>query len=360
MRLRRLTLQNFRNIGFADLALDGRQHFLAGRNGAGKTNLLEAAGFVTALRSFRAVENKLLIARGQTDAAIACELEHERFGESRIVIKLRPNGKEVTCDGETMTKLTEFIGRFPTVVFSSQDQQLIRGAPAGRRRWLDLTLAAMDPSYLRALQKYQHALVARNALVKSGAWTDELDAFERLLAANAAELVAKRNEGVTTLSGYVMTAYARISAEAEPSALTYEPNQQITEAKDWVTLFEGNRDRDFAMKTTTCGPHRDDLDFRLSGVSADDFGSEGQQRSLVLAARLAQATYFEKRSGVQPVILADDVLGELDQERRRRFWEALAPTQQVIATGTSLPDAALGTWQIFSVQQGKIVPEGSR
>ena len=135
MRVLRITLQHFRNIPFAQLAFAGRQQFFVGANGQGKTNLLEAAGFVSALRSFRAADTRMLIAHGQTEAAVACEFEHETFAVTKLVIKLRAGGKEVWCDGEKMNRLGDYLGRFPTVVFSSQDQQLVRGAPALRRRW---------------------------------------------------------------------------------------------------------------------------------------------------------------------------------------------------------------------------------
>ena len=134
MRLRKLTVQNWRNVTLAKLAFEGRQHFLVGANGQGKTSLLEAAGFLTALRSFRTVEARLVIAHGQAGAAVACELEHERLGDTTVTIKLGADGKEVWCDQERIIRLTDYVGRFPTVVFSSQDQLLVRGAPGARRR----------------------------------------------------------------------------------------------------------------------------------------------------------------------------------------------------------------------------------
>src|SRR4051812_42295132 len=211
MRLRRISLQHFRNIPFAELELSGRQQFFVGPNGQGKTNLLEAIGFMTALRSFRTADSKLLIAHGQAEAGLAFELEHLRFGESKLLMKLRPGGKDVTCDGEKVSRLADYLGRFPTVVFSSQDQLLVRGTPAVRRRWLDLTLATMDAAYLRAVQSYHRALTERNSLLKRAAPHDQLASFEKPLAAAASELVEKRAVGVKVLSEYVAAAYARIS-----------------------------------------------------------------------------------------------------------------------------------------------------
>src|SRR4051812_20689206 len=117
MRLRKLTLRHFRNVGFATLEFSGRRQFLVGANGQGKTNLIEAAGFLTALRSFRATDNKLLVGHGETTAAIVCEVEHERLGDTRVTIKLRHDGKELWCDQARVTRLADHLGKFPTVVF---------------------------------------------------------------------------------------------------------------------------------------------------------------------------------------------------------------------------------------------------
>lgn len=353
MRLRQLTLQHFRNISLAKLALHGRQSFLLGANGQGKTNLLEAAGFITALRSFRTTDAKLLIAREKREAGLACEIEHEHLGDTQLTIKLKPEGRELWCDGERVMKLADHLGRFPTVVFSSQDIQLVRGAPALRRRWLDLTLAAMDAEYLRTLQTYHRALAERNSLLKRGSSDGELSAFEQALAPAAADLVTLRRAGLRELDERMRETYTRIATEPEPAGLRYTPSFDGTTAAVWLERWVQGRARDKQLRMTMSGPHRDDFEFLVRKLPAADFASEGQQRSLVLALRLAQAAWFQARSGVRPVLLADDVLGELDPARRSRFWTALDPESQIIATGTTEPEADLGQWQIFSVVAGK-------
>ena len=353
MRLRKLTLRHFRNVGFAALEFSGRQHFLVGANGQGKTNLLEAAGFLTPVRSFRTAENKLLVGHGQHSAALAYIIDHEKQSETHVTIKLRHEGKELWCDQARVTKLAEYLGRFPTVVFSSQDMQLVRGSPANRRRWLDLTLAAMDASYLRALQTYTRALAERNALLKSGRGTGaEFDAFEQTLAPAAADLIRLRREGLVALDKSLKAAYAQISDDAEPAAMAYDPNFAEPSAESFLARLEAGRARDQQFRSTLAGPHRDDFHFYVKHTAAKDFASEGQQRSLVLALRLAQAVWFGAKSGVRPVLLADDVLGELDPRRRARFWSAIDPESQVVATGTHLPDAEMGAWQVFEVSDG--------
>jgi DNA replication and repair protein RecF len=362
MRLRRITLQHFRNIAFADLEFSGRQQFLVGGNGQGKTALLEAAGYITALRSFRASDSRVLIAHGQAEAAVACRLEHEHFGETSVTARLRADGKDVQVDGERVQRLADYLGKFPTVVFSSQDQQLVRGAPAGRRRWLDLTLAATDASYLAALQTYARALAERNGLLKRGpgaSTSDQLSAFEQVLAPAAAKLIELRTGGLHVLAGVLTQAYAEISAAAEPASFHYAPDFAEPTPAAILAMLEKNRTRDAQFRTTLTGPHRDDFAFVLNGYAAKDAASEGQQRSLVLALRLAQARWFQEKRGVKPVLLADDVLGELDPARRRRFWAAIDPELQVIATGTSPPESDLGAWQVFDVASGGFSPAKS-
>jgi DNA replication and repair protein RecF len=353
MRLRRLSLHHFRNVGFATLELAGRRQFIVGANGQGKTSLLEAAGFLTALRSFRTTDNALLIQHGQTAAALAYVIEHEREQETQVTIKLGPAGKELWTDETRVTRLAEHLGRFPTVVFSSQDILLVRGAPANRRRWLDLTLAAMDAAYLRALQTYTRALAGRNALLRSGRGSPaELAAFEQLLAPAAVELIAGRQAGVAALGRALKAAYATLSGSGETAELTYEPQSAGTDAAAFRARLEAGRARDAQFRTTLSGPHRDDLGFTVKGTAARDFASEGQQRSLVLALRAAQAAWYRERSGIRPVVLADDVLGELDPGRRERFWAVIDPEAQVLATGTRVPDGETGAWQVFVASEG--------
>ena len=359
MLIRRLTLRHFRNVPLAALAFSGRRQFFAGANGQGKSNLLEAAGCLTALRSFRTADSKVLVMHDQEEAGIACEVEREGSGRERVTIKIRRDGKELWYDDTRVARLADHVGRFPTVVFSSQDLQLIRGAPALRRRWLDLTISAMDREYLAALQAYSRALSERNALLRRPVpgVAAQLSAFERAMAPEGARIVRLRTRWVAELAGETHAAYGRLSGGAEPATLEYASALEGLGEEGLLSLLEAGRERDMRMGATLNGPHRDELRFLVGGTDARDFASEGQQRSVTLALRLAQAAWFRARSGVTPVLLADDVLGELDAGRRERFWAALDPQAQVIATGTQPPDRSLGDWQLFSVAGGEFSPE---
>jgi DNA replication and repair protein RecF len=356
VRFSKVTLQGFRNLPLVDVGLVGRRTFLLGANAQGKTNFLEALGYVTALRSFRGAETRALLGLGQPQAGLAFTVEHETFGESRLTITLTPQDRVVEWEHGKVTRLADFIGKFPTVVFSSQDNQFLRGSPSLRRRWLDLTLAAMDPGYLTALQRYTRAVAERNMLLKQGGRdAGALEAFEHELAAHAATLVARRTAGLSELGELFRTAHARLVPEGEQAGLVYAPDTAVGAPAEFAALLAKSRPRDTLLKSTEHGPHRDDLELVLNGRPAKQFASEGQQRCLVIALRLAQSAYFRGKSGVTPVLLCDDVLGELDPVRRDRFWSSLEGEPQVVATGTSLPGSP-EAWQILRVTNGNIAP----
>ena len=356
MRFAAVTLQNFRNLPLVQTKLEGRRTFLVGANGQGKTNFLEALGYVTALRSFRGAEPRSLVALGQAQAGLGFVVEHERFGESRLTLTLGAEGRTIEWEHGKVTRLADLIGKFPTVVFSSQDSQLLRGTPSLRRRWLDLTLAAMDVDYLTALQSYTRAVAERNILLKQGARdAAQLEAFENEAAGHAVKVVAARQAGVAELSGYFSQAHARLVPEArtETAALIYAPDTAAATREDFAAVLARARPRDALLKSTERGPHRDDVEFLLSGRPARMYASEGQQRCLVIALRLAQAAYFRAKGDVEPVLLCDDVLGELDPSRRMRFWASLDGEPQVIATGTIPPEGDY-KWQVLQVAGGAI------
>ncbi len=355
VRFQKITLQGFRNLPLVSADLAGKRTFLCGANAQGKTNFLEAVGYVTALRSFRGAESRTLIGLGQPQAGLAFVVEHERLGESRITVTLTPQGRDVRWEQGRVTRLADFIGKFPTVILSSQDNQFLRGTPAVRRRWLDLTLAAMDTAYLSALQSYTRAMAERNMLLKQGGRdAGALEAFEHELSVHALILVAKRTAGMFELSELFRTAHARLVPEGEQTGLVYAPDSAVVAREEFAAALAAARPRDTLLKSTERGPHRDDCELLLNDRPARQFASEGQQRCLVIALRLAQAAYFKAQGGVTPVLLCDDVLGELDPERRAKFWASLDGEPQIIATGTSMPQMDGAVWQVFEVVNGEI------
>lgn len=352
MRLLQVNAENFRNIEFAAVPLNAASVFLLGPNGQGKSNLLEATGLVTAVRSFRTTETRPLIRQNQSQARIFFRLEHEQRGETEIMLTLASGSKQIEVDGEKVNRLADFIGLFPTVALSAEDIQLLRGSPTLRRRALDLTLAATDLGYYTALARYHRALRDRNKLLKDEAPAASRRPFERLLADEAVKLIAARHAGVERLSASLVECYEELCGVDEAPALQYKVDSNAEDAAAFLKQMEQNTRRDEAIGSTQRGPHRDDLAFRLKGRAAREFASDGQQRGLVVAFRLAQLRYFAAQSGVAPVVLADDVLGELDPDRRAGFWRAVGPDLQVIATGTEPPHGDAREWRIIQVSEG--------
>jgi DNA replication and repair protein RecF len=355
MMLRRLSLQTFRNLPLGCLDFDSKQTFFVGANGQGKTNLLEAVGLLGALRSFRGAEPRDLIARGATEARVCCVLEHERDGVVEVEILVRPQRREVSINGAKCERLAEFLGRFPVVALSSYDLQLLRGAPQLRRRAVDLAIASLDEKYFNALRRYHEALDSRNALLRGprAPAAEELSAFEAQMAPSAAALVSARAKVTAELAAHFVAAYDQLTGGVvESPGWTYAPDLPAMTADVWCTSWADSRPRDLAMKTTMRGPHRDDFAFQLAGQEAKALGSEGQQRGLVVSWRLAQAAWQRARTGIAPIVLADDVLGELDPSRRAGFWRAAANAAQVLATGTTLPAGEAEEWAVWNVNAG--------
>ncbi len=359
MLLRRLHLQNFRNIALARLELAGPRQFFLGPNGQGKTNFLEAAGLLGALRSFRGARPGELVRHGETEARLWCELEHERDGVLEVEIALKPARREVFIQGAPCARLADFLGRFPVVALSSQDLQLLRGLPQLRRRAMDLLLSSQDETYLNALQRYHEALEGRTALLRrthppSAA---ELSAFEAAMATEAVTVCRLRAAATQALSAHLRTAYAKLAgAVVEAPDFTYLPETDATTPEAWRAVWEDGRTKDLALHSTRHGPHRDNFSFELDAFGARAFASEGQQRGLVVAWRLAQAAWLRERTGIAPLLLADDVLGELDPARRAGFWRAAADTAQVLATGTLPPLSEGAPWKIWQVSAGNFTP----
>lgn len=387
MKLTRLRVSNFRNIAFADLQFvpalqskedfspvasageffrhedsqqavkSGARIFFFGENGQGKTNLLEATSLLTALRSFRTRDSRLLVRHAEKLAQVSVDLEHEIEGATKILLGISITGKKNVeiGTGTLLKKMSEFVGRFPVVVFSSEDIALVRGSPTLRRRWLDVSFSAVDANYLSHLQRYYRALEARNKLLKAPDCVPaQCEAFEAVMAESGDFLARARERDLAEVAGTFAEIAQRILKTAELPQLIYLPSGQSKGVPAWRQFFADARRTDLLFHATQKGPHRDDFQFRLGGKNAADFASEGQQRGLSLALGLAQLSFFRTRTKIAPVVLADDVLGELDPIRRENFWNEVGDDLQVIATGTVLP-ADASAWQVFHVRAGTFI-----
>jgi DNA replication and repair protein RecF len=280
------------------------------------------------------------------------EIEHDVEGRTELEVHAGKSGRRVLLDGERVSRMGDFIGRFPVVPLSSGDLMLLRGSPAERRRFVDLTLSAIDPEYYHALRNYHRGVVERNRLLKQGGSAAELSAFEAEIAPYAVAVSSRRSVGMQRLREVLVAVYANIAESEEGPELEFKVNSVCEDVESVSRMLHASRQRDEMMGSTQKGPHRDDFNLSLSIGGAKEYASDGQQRGLCVALRIAQARIFQERLGVAPVLLADDVLGELDPHRKAGFWRACPPELQIIATGTELPEAS-AEWAIWSVAQGQ-------
>ncbi len=353
MEFRHLRLQNFRNFDFLNLELQGTRHFLFGANAQGKSNCLEALSLVTAMRSFRVREWKPLARSGFSEWQLRCDIRSRKTGEHCLELHVNGSRKQIFLDGDLLPRLGQLLGRFPVVVLGSEDLQLLRGSPGERRRWLDLTFSLIDPCYFEALLAYGNGLAQRNRLLKNGASDREIESFEQAMSAPAALLVKTRTQRTAELRTMAEDVYARLVDGREQPSLTYRPDSALDDPAAILQKWRDTRKGDRALGSTRAGPHRDDLRIQVDNRAAREYGSDGQQRALVMALRFAQSQLWESVLNEVPVLLVDDVLGELDPQRREAFWSLCREDRQVIATGTEQPPQ-YEHWQIHKVDNGII------
>ncbi len=311
MHLAQLRLRDFRNYARLDASFDPGFHVVLGNNAQGKTNLLEAIYLLATLRSFRGVGSAMLVRHGRNSYFIGAHAVSTGTNEIRMFWSAAK--RQLTLNGTPVRRLTDYLGVLRVVVFCTEDLNLVRGPGSRRRRFLDLLLTQTQPTYLPLLQRYMQALRSRNALLKARE-PDEaaIESFTRELLSLGNQLIQARRELVPRLSALTRLSYRRIAHDAEELRLDYEPSVK----EDFAAELTRQRARERVYRTTLVGPHRDELRLLLDERSAAQFGSEGQKRSLVVALKMAQAEYLTGLHGVPPILLIDDVMGELDASRR--------------------------------------------
>jgi DNA replication and repair protein RecF len=361
MHLAHLRLRDFRNYARVDVDFAPGFHLLLGGNAQGKTNVLEAIYLIATLRSFRGVGGAQMIRHGQKGYFVGGKVVGQGEHETRMYWSA--SERSLSLDARPVRKLTDYLGTLRTVVFCTEDMQLVKGAARARRRFLDLLLSQTYPGYLPLLQRYTQALRSRNALLKQPRPDPvALESFSRELVTNGEEITRLRRELVPKFSPLARLAYRRISSEAEELRLEYLPSVK----QDFGVELAQSRQREANYRSTLIGPHRDDLQLLLNDRSAAQFGSEGQKRTLAITLKLAQAEYLTGLHGSPPVLLIDDIMGELDARRRAAFLPLLQRAQQshgqVFMTATEEnwteeSDRPLQRWQ---VKDGKLLREGER
>jgi DNA replication and repair protein RecF len=380
--VRHLRLHNFRNYADAQVELAPGLNLFIGHNAQGKSNLLEAMVTLLLVRSPRATSAADLLRWGTQDAAVDALVTRATTTETlglRLHREPAAPGDEAraagpprvtrvsTTDGRAIAA-REMIGRCPLVVFWPDDLQLLKAGPDARRRLVDTLLSQVEPEAADALVRYRRVLEQRNRLLRDcrgGQAPPHLAAFDEALVRHGARVQAARTRVVTALSPIAGAAMTRLTAGGDHLELRHRPdssNPGDAEEAIAASLHEA-LGRSLALDVhrglTLAGPHRDDVDFLLNGRPARLAASQGQLRSAVLATKMAEVRWLERRSGQVPVVLLDDVLSELDPVRGAHLVEALAgadPAPQTIMTAAHLPDLGGHGAARYAVENATITP----
>lgn len=341
MILRDLQLRNFRCFESFAVELGTGFNFFVGPNGRGKTTILEAACVLLRLQSQRASSLAPTIRVGQRSFLLSGHAESHL-----LQFYYSPLRRKVAFDGLEQRDLAEYLRLVRVVSFANHDLDLIRGTAEIRRRYLDFVAAQVDPRYRPALRAYDRALRSRNALLKSGfPRMRELNAYTDPLVKAGNLLRAMRASIVRLLAPSAAASHHAISGEQETFALEYAPGNK----EDFAAHLAESRPDEERLRVTTVGPHRDDLHLRVQDMPAARFASEGQQRTIALALKLAQAHLLAAESGTNPLLLIDDIFGELDARRRNALLAYLPDNSQKLVTATALD------WREKSDLQGPLL-----
>lgn len=311
MHLAHLRLRDFRNYARFDVDFSPGFHVLLGDNAQGKTNILESIYLMATLRSFRGVGSAQMVRYGQKGYFVGGRV----VGQTDHVIKMywSPKERKLSLDELPVRRLAEYFGVLRVVVFCTEDLQLVKGTGRVRRRFLDLLLSQTHPNYLSVLQRYARTLRSRNAILKQRVVDDAiLESFTKELSKLGEEMIRLRKELIPSLTPLAQSAYRRISNDAEELLIQYRPSIE----GDMEVELSKVRARERVYRSTLLGPHRDEVILTLNEKLASEFGSEGQKRSLAIALKIAQAEYLTGLTGTPPILLIDDVMGELDVKRR--------------------------------------------
>ena len=324
MTVNSVKIKNFRNIADLSFTADNGVNVIYGENAQGKTNILESIWLFTGCKSFRGAKDNELIKFGENFSKINLEFS-DNLREKKSEIIIADKKKNASLNGVSLRSTAELIGSFYAVIFSPVHLSLIKDGPSARRKFLDTALCQLKPSYAEHLAGYKRALVQRNALLKdlhlNSELYDMLDTWDDQLARYSACVIKERIQYIDLLSDYSKNIYSGISENKEEFSVFYSKNISKDYSVKDIYLSEienlkNSRKEDIFSKTTTVGPHRDDLEILINNVSARSFGSQGQQRSCALALKLGESEIIKKVTGETPVALLDDVMSELDEKRQ--------------------------------------------
>ena len=352
MIVSKLTLRNFRNYGWVELEFAPGLNIIVGDNAQGKTNIVESIHFLSLARSFRNGENADLIMKSRQFATIEATVEQSAT-KKEIRAVLTPSAKKITCNGKQVKRISELSGLINVIVFEPKDALMFNDSPLVRRNFLDINLSKKSPLYLEALMRYEKLLRERNAILKNDNVDQiQLDVVTKQIIEVSETIVKYRSAYVNEINNVLSKIVTAIKGEKEEARLVYSPFVKNDSKFKETALhaYERMRDSDIKRKATQIGIHREDISMILNGEDVATHGSQGENRIVVIALKLAPYFLIEDKD-LRPIVVLDDVMSELDKEHKERLIAFLRKFEQVFITSTT---ANIKNASIYEVKEHKV------
>lgn len=346
-----LQLAHFRNYDFLDISFDKNTNILYGNNAQGKTNILEALYLCVTTKSHRGGKDKEMIQFGKEEAHIKVIIEKKGIPRKIDIHLKNQKSKGIAIDGIPIRKSSELLGLLNIVFFSPEDLSIIKNGPSERRKFLDVELCQLNALYFHHFSQYQKVLNQRNNLLKQIArepyLMDTLDIWDKQFVEHGSIIIKEREKFIIKLNTIIKEIHKKLTGGKEEIEILYEKSTSI---KDFEQNLNKKRSSDLKSLNTQIGPHRDDMAFMVNGIDIRKFGSQGQQRTVALSLKLAEIQLVKSIIKDTPILLLDDVMSELDHDRKNYLLESIKDIQTVI-TCTGLDEFIKGRLNIDKVFQ---------
>lgn len=354
MNVKNLKLENFRNISSLELDFDKEINVICGENAQGKTNIIESLWLFSGAKSFRNSNDSQFIKFNENSAKIFTEFKMLGV-ENSAEIKFSEK-RTAYLNEKKLPNPSGLAGKFNAIVFSPADLTLVTDGPEKRRRFLDIAIGQLYPNYIEILRSYSRAVMQRNRIIKDYRYDKTLsvmlDVFENEIVESGNKIINYRKKYINILNRYIEDIYSGISWGKEKIKTEY-----ISKSGDILDLenIKNSRQKDMFTSTTSIGPHRDDINFKINDISARNYGSQGQKRSVALSLKLAGAEVIKEISGEYPICLLDDVMSELDEKRQNYILNHIRNWQSFITCCDTSNIKNLKEGKIIKIKNGEVV-----
>lgn len=359
MYIKEIELKDFRNYKELRTSFSKNVNIFLGNNAQGKTNLLEGIYLNAMAKSFKTTKDKELIRFGEEFCKIKTIAFFDDDEHSTEIVINKEGKKGVKLDGVKISRTSELLERIFIIIFSPEDLKIVKDEPEKRRKFINRELCQIKPGYYNDLNNYKRVLKQRNTYLKEERIESSiLDIWDHELARYGSKVIARRNEFIKRINEISKEIHKNISGGKENLELNYEPNISFSSEleSDFYEIISSNRNDDIRNRTTGRGPHKDDLKISADGIDLRKYGSQGQQRTAALSLKLSEIKLIEEEMGEKPILLLDDVLSELDNDRQNFLIHSLGGNQLFITTTDISGKVArqLPEGKVFKITSGQI------